>query len=398
MRPRDVDQLLIAPDITDLIRSQSRLAAFRTAAAPRPPHPFMTMRWYPRYIGRVPGTTWGGVVQYINLKQEGYTSGLLIRVSGVYDIAVGGSTLRGRAPYLAINKFQINPPGGANPWNINGWNTKMFNLYDRDWAPFVRGFQHMVRPTYTNGVTRNATTDEAFPNAANVAGQAYSLWFFIPFHRSASDLRGILPTGTDDQYQLAVYPGAVGDVFTTAANVANTTMLVDVWQVIHEPPIDGSLNLDQRWLYTTEEKRNPNGVPAVGDYEVIVPKRRSIITDILHTIVFNDAQDSADINTLTFSLDGYQVLNAFSRLAWDMIVAGKWGATPPLGVIHYPWDALKEIDGSLAQFDSYFALSMAEWLDTKDIATVSSLVNISGGIAGATNHIDTAVRRLNRVA
>ena len=398
---RDLMREVERDSMRDIIRGGfGRQIGFRTATAPsagakRPPHPFLSMRPYYKFAGRVPNTAWGGVEQFLQLKQEAFCGGLLIRVGGQYDIAVSG-TMNARAGYAAIAKFKINPPGGAQPWNIDGWNTKMFNLVDVDFDPFTRGIDiEGVTPTLINGVGRNTTTDELFPNAI-AAGQLYQLWYFIPFHRSAYDLRGLLPVGTDDPYQLGVTPGAIADVFVTPGNVTNATMTVDVWQLIYERPVAGSLKLDQRWLYVTEERVNPAGPLAVGEYEVIIPKRESIVTDFLTTVILNNALDSVDVSVLTLEIDGYFFHNAFDRRAWDRIVRGFLGKTPPLGVIYYPWDRMKSADGAIAQFDSYYALSMSEWIDTTDVSTLSHRFTITGGVAGV-SQARTAIRRLTRV-
>lgn len=405
MNDREIRELLAPPDtLRDLVRGaglRPHSAMFRSGVAParvRAPHPMLSMRWYWKYTGRVPNTSFGGVVQQIQLLQEGYTAGLLIRVSGVYDIAAGGSTLLWGSGYRAIDRFQINPPGGASPWDLPGWETKLFNMFDRDFAPFIRGIQtEGLRPTYLNGINRNTLVDEAFPNAAGVAAQAYSLWFFIPFHRSAYDLRGILPTGTDDVYTLRVFQGAIADVFATAANVSNATMLVDVYQLIYDPPAAGSLPLDQRWLYTVDWAQNPSGAVAVSDYSIKTPKKDAILQDIVHTLILNNALDSNDVNLVTFVVDGYFVYNRLDRVAFDRIMAGYLGLTPPLGVFYFPWDRLKDADGSLAQFDSYYGLSLAEWIDQAKITTTETRLNITGGVAG-TSAIRSAARRLTRVA
>lgn len=393
--------LLTAPSMRDVIGSR---AMFRSntapAAATRAPHPMLSMRWYWKQTGRIAGTVWGGVDQSINLKQEGFSAGLLVRVSGQYDIAAGGSTVAGGGlgPYAAIKQFQIIPPGGAAPWKAPGFETKMFNFFDKDFAPFIRGLDSEgVRPTFINGLTRNNLADELFPNAANTANQVYNLWYFIPFHRSSADLRGILPTGTDDVYAITVTPGALADVFGTPGNIANATMVIDVAQLIYDPPAAGSLPLDQRWLYTTDWMQDPKGVPSVTNYSIVTPKKNAILCDVVHTLILNGAGDSADVADVSLSIDGYFIYNGLPRIEFDRISAGYLGGNPPLGVFYFPWDRLKDADGSVAQFDNYYGLSIADWIDQSKVTTFETLLNITGGVAG-TSHVRSIARRLTRVA
>jgi hypothetical protein len=173
-------------------------------------------------------------------------------------------------------------------------------------------------------------------------------------------------------------------------------MQADVWQLVYEPPRPGSIDVDTGWIYTTEERVNPNGAPAVGEYQFTTAPH-DIIQDVFNTAVFNDALDSADVSLVTLQLDDQFYANRLDRRLWDVWQRAVVGRDLPRGVFYFPFDRLKDADGAIANFDPFFGLSIAEWLDTSDIANIYTNFNITGGIAGATNQIWQTVRRLTRI-
>lgn len=370
------------------------------ATAPRRlDHPYQHMRPKWRYAGRMPAALgFGSAAQYINLLPTGYTEGLLIRVSGQYDIAVGGSAVNVLAPYFIFKNIKIQPPGGQLPWNIDGWNTKMLNFTDRDFAPFITGADAgAVAPSYVNGVTRNGVSDEAFPNVANTANQKYNLFFFIPCHRSSYDRRGMLPTGRL-QFQLWLTPAALADLFATPANVTNQTMTVDVFQMVSEPPpnVAGIGPVDTGWIIVTDEYQDPFGAPAVGDnrFELV---NKGAYLDFLQTLILNGALDSADSDLFSLRLDSgatqsWDVDHIDTNL-WYFYQRGLQGRDTVKGVILIEYDRLIDADGSAGIMDPHFMLSMGEWLIVDDtINKVVPITHISGGVAG-TSHIRAVTRR-----
>lgn len=361
-------------------------------------HPMQHMRPHWRFVGTIAGTIWGGAAKSIRLLKTGYAGCLVIRFSGQYDVGVGGTTLSNvnGGPYFLAKNVRVQPPGGQRPWDGDGWNTKMLNFTDRDFAPFISGADAMtVNPAFMNGVARNAISDEAFPNTTNTANQLFQFWLVVPFHRSAYDLRGILPAERYD-IDLWVTPAAIADIFTTAAQITNATLVVDVFQQVFDaPPKDPSIgDVDTRWILAIEEFTNQFGAPAVGDNKVEVTSK-GIYLDILKTLILNSALDSADISQVGLRIgDNQWDTEKIDRKLWDFWVRGVIGRDMPKGVVLWDFDRFLDADGAAGLMNEHFMLGMGEWLVLDDaLPKVQAITNISGGVAGTSN-LKAITRRL----
>lgn len=361
-------------------------------------HPMQHMRPHWRFVGTIAGTAWGGAAKNIRLLKTGYAGCLVLRVSGQYDIAVGGSALSNNngGPYFTLKNVRVQPPGGQRPWDADAWNTKMLNFTDRDFAPFITGADAMtVNPSFMNGVARNAISDEAFPNVANTPNQLFQFWVVVPFHRSSYDLRGILPAERYD-IDLWVTPAALADIFATPANLANATLAVDVFQQVFDaPPQDPTIgDVDTRWILAVEEFVDQFGAPAVGDNKLEITSK-GIYLDFFLTCILNGALDSADISQVGLRIgDNQWDTEKIDRKLWDFLTRSIVGRDMPKGGVLWDFDRFVDADGAAGLMSEHFTLSMGEWLVLDDsLPKVQAITNISGGVAGV-SHLKAITRRL----
>ena len=351
-------------------------------------HPMQHMRPHWRFVGTINGTDFGSAAKSIRLLKTGYAGMLLLRVYGSNTIAVGGSTLLAKAPYFSLKDIHIQPPGGQRPHDADGWNTKMLNFKDRDFAPFITGAQAGNHtPTYVNGITRNAQSDESFPNVAGQAN-AFQLWYVTPFHRSAYDLRGILPAEKYD-IDLWVTPAAVADIFTTPANITAHSLSVDVFQQVFDPPpADPTVGaVDTNWIFAHEQFSNQFGAPAVGDNKVELTSK-GIYLDLIITLVLNALLDTTDVDQVGFRIgDNQWDTEKIDRKLWDFLQRNTTREDQPTGVIMWNFDRFVDVDGAAAKFNAHFELAMGEWfiLD-EDVPKAQFITHISGGVAGTTEY------------
>lgn len=352
--------------------------------------PQLFMRSMPRYIGQK-AFTFGGAAQQFDLLRIGYCEGIMLKVAVTYDVVTSG-TLNALAPWQIIKNVLLQPPGAQPIVNLNGWNLHQFNLQGKDFANDRAGaYSQWALPAFVNGETRGTAVDLAFSNTV-AAGQTALLWYFIPLHRSAFDLRGMLPLGNQTTTSIIITPASFADLFATGTT-ANVTFTIDAWQLVYTPPPARAdiAPVDSSFVITYEQTQQ---VLTAGDNVVAIDPHDTIL-GIVHTVVNNGAQNDTLVNALTLQLDESYVLNGLAAQAWNWIQRSRGAFSYPRGVYAYDFDHFADADGGAGALGLAGQPSLGDWIHTEQIATVKSIVNITS-ISG-TSTLYTAIKRLARV-
>ncbi len=349
---------------------------FATAAAA----PAMPARFYMRPY-RIPlGSqtfAYGGQSLTFDLRRQGYTVGLLVRISGTYTVATAPLVFHAFAPYNSVAKFLVTQPRSPlPPINLSGWPMHLWNLLGEDFAPHVRGFRFPAQGSLDANAYHAGRVDQ-FPVA--IGAQTGSLEWYIPFTLSADDIRGIVPTGNMSQVTLKITPAAIADLVTVAANLTLPAFTVEVTQFCLTPPsqsdniIGGGVDLSQAVAYD-EESLN---IATAGLQRVAIDPTYTIL-GILHGVAINDALDSNDVAMLNLMLNSSFAFEppGINMGVMDSILTGQYDVPLPQGVALYDQDLL----------------GMADWISTRDLTEIESQINVSLATAPAT--ILTSVRRL----
>lgn len=368
-------------------------------ALPFPPQLFqrMLIRELPQQT-----ITFGGTDVRFELEQVGFSPGLIVLVTAQYDVAAGGSALAARGPYAIISRFRVQPPGPQPIISTSGWAMHLHNLLEKSINPFTQGAVARVLPYGDlNDVPRNTFADPSWPRAAGVLNQIGQLWYFLPFTRSAYDPKGLLPLGNSTRTVLYVTPGATADVWATGANITSDSITVRVFQLIltSPPPRPDVSPVDLSWVITYEEQDQP--VSATGNNDVRIDPHDTLL-GVIHTFVNNNGLDSTDISDATLRFDQTFIHTATPRILVDALQQWKVGRAFPLGLVVYDFDELADADGSVPvvlRGDAAvpYALSIAPWVHTDQIATILSRVTIAAGATLTNARLFTAIRRLARV-
>jgi hypothetical protein len=223
---------------------------------------------------------------------------------------------------------------------------------------------------------------DVFPIA--IGAIVVHLWYVLPFHRSALDIRGILPLGNRTRTNLVMTPSPKAAVVTTAANLTSDTWSIDVFQAYYTPPPAGSgAAVDDAWAVTYDETNQP--IAALGMQQVaIVPD--DTILGIAHAVCMNNVMDSTDVSTLALQVNQswFTDPKGLQSDAFHFIQRRLQGQPLPVGIFMYDFDA----DADSGKLDS------RKWLHTQQVQKITSYINIPAGTLGTAPLIYTSVRRL----
>lgn len=351
---------------------------FAQGAQPPPPLPArFFMRPYRIPLGAQAFVLGGQSVKF-DLRRQGYTDGLLVHLSGTYTGANADLVPKAFAPYNAVAKFLITvPQSPLPPINAGGWTMHQWNLRNQDFAPFRKGNRFPAQGVLDANAYHASLVDQF---ALTVGAQTVHLWWYLPFHLSNDDIRGILPTGNLSQVSLLVTPAAVADLFTTPANFTVPVLTIDVTQVCLTPPPAGANiqggGVDVSQAVTYDEF--PQNIAAVGLQRVDITPNYTIL-GILHGIAINDLMTNmAQLSGINMRLNS-SYMNEPPGLApavVDALIAGAEGVPMPDGVLLYDQDIL----------------GMADWVHTQDLTEIESTFSTALATAPAT--ILTSTRRL----
>jgi len=349
------------------------------AAAPTlfPARFFMRPIWVD--LGAKAFTLGGPPVTY-QLRQQGYLDMLLVHLSGTYTVANANLVFGQLQPYNIVPNFLVQTPGSPlPPINAGGKTMHVWNLRNGDFAPMGKGFRFPAQGTL-DANAYHATLVDQF--AVAVGAQTFHLWWVLPFHLSAEDIRGTLPLGNSTVTNLVISAAAVADVVTVAANLTIPVLTVDVAQVYLTPPpmgapiIGGMVDTSIAVAYDETYQ----GVAAVGLNKVTVVPNYTLL-GILHDVALNGADDSTDVTNMTLRVNSSYFTDptGLPTAIVDFRQAMEQGLPLPVGIFLYDFDLL----------------GRAGWLHTDQVTEVESDITIAAAaVLGANPRIYTSVRRL----
>lgn len=352
--------------------------AIAQAPAPAARMPFQLFtRWIPEFLVNLP-LTLGGARQGTALDQVGYGDMVVLHVKGTYTVATATLVFLAGAPWNLLSQIVIQPPGLSAPIALSGFMVHMWNLVEKNFAPFVNGANS---PNFGLDVNAfDAAQVDVFPTT--VGAQSVHLWYVLPFHRSSMDVRGVLPLGNKSRTQLQLSVAAAADLVTTAANLTVPVITCDVFQAYYTaPPAGVGADPDPYWSLTYEETSQP--IVALGDQPVNIEPNDSII-GLIHYVILNGAGSSTDINSLTLRVNKSYYHQGLPFAFWSFVQRRRIGEPVPAGVVVYDFDRFVD-DG---------ALDVREWLHSQDVQTVQSTLNVPTGTLGTIPRIITSVKRL----
>ena len=327
-----------------------------------------------------------------DLRKVGYLDGLLVRLTGTLTGVTGSPDERPGFPYNIIRQFVLNVPGLAHPIQQSGYMMKMQNLLGYDFGMHGRGNDRTALAGALANAYHDAELDERY--AIAVAANDWDLWWYVPSHRNARDLRGIMPIGGEQDTTLEVHCGALADIFDTVANVSATALNVEVYQVFHTAPIAGAASPDTTWAVVLDEYSQ--SFSATGDQKIDIP-RDGIILNVIHAIWLDDdlypPAPEANIETLSLRVNRDKLLDAVPYVAWAKLQAMRGDFPLPAGVLAYDFD-YRQAD---IPFVNAAGEVQPEWLHSSSATEIESLIRVASGATLDAAKIVTSVKRLMRV-
>jgi hypothetical protein len=347
------------------------------AAAPArlPFQPFT--RWIPEFVANVPITIGGAKVTQL-LDNVGYGDMLVLRIKGTYTVATATLVLLAGAPWNIFSNINVQPPGLTPPVNLSGFMLHVWNLIEKNFAPFVDGVDLPAQGLDANAFDLGLI--DVFP--LPVGAQVINLWYVVPFHRSSMDYRGILPLGNKTRTLLTLSIGAAADLVTVPGNFTIPVFTVDVFQCYFTAaPAGIGADPDPYWAITYEELVQP--IAALGDQVINIEPNDSIL-GIVHYVILNGVGDSTDISTLTLRVNKSFYHQGLDGAFWHFVQRRRLGAPLPVGVIVYDEDRFVD-DGQL---------DMREWIHSQDVQSVQSTLRTPTGTLGTLPRVVTSIKRL----
>jgi hypothetical protein len=376
------------------------------------------------------------------LRKVGYLDGLLVRLTGTWTIGAATPDERPGFPHNIVSRFVLNIPGLAHPISQSGYLMKIQNLLAYDFGMHRRGWDPVgplgiarlldssggaandtlqdVPAAYAEADIANNFADLAAKVNALIDDRSYSwlanafaaaelddrapivlnaandvdLWWYVPAHRSARDLRGIMPIGGDQDTVLEVYCGALADIFDATAQVTANDLDVEVYQVFHTAPPPGVMAPDTSWAIVYDEYSQV--VAATGDNNVEIP-RDGVLLNVVHAVWLDDdlyptAPETA-ISSLSLRVNRDKLLDQVPYVAYAKLAAMRGDKPLPAGIIAYDFD-FRQAD--IPFYDAGHE-RQAEWLFSAGVTEIESRIAIASGTALDNATIKTSVKRLMRI-
>jgi hypothetical protein len=334
-------------------------------------------RWIPEFVANLAFTVGGPKVTQL-LDNVGYGDMLILHAKGTYTVATATLVQLAGAPWNLFSNINVQPPGLTPPVNLSGFMLHVWNLLEKNFAPFTGGEDFAAQGLDANAFDLGLI--DVFP--LTVGAQTMHLWFVVPFHRSSMDVRGIIPLGNKTRTLLTLSIAAAADLFTTPANFTIPVFTVDVFQAYYTAaPQGANADPDPYWAVTYEELVQP--IAALGDQVVNIEPNDSIL-GILHYVVLNGVGDSTDISALTLRVNKSFYHQGLDGAFWAFVQRRRVGAPLPVGVIAYDEDRFVD-DG---------VLDMREWIHSQDVQSVQSTIRTPTGTLGTNPRIVTSIKRL----
>jgi hypothetical protein len=330
------------------------------------------------------------------LKKVGFLDYLLVHLTGTVTVAVGSPAPKAGFPWNIVNRFKLDVPDTNDPFDVPGYETKIWNLVGHD-QTFIKTMMEdsvLERGTGTGGANayHDAKLVDLYPTA--VATNQWELWWSIPVRRNVRDLRGILPLGNESQVSLVVTPAALAEIFATTANVTGTALNLEVYQVWQTPPTQGQVaDPDTTFQVTHEQFTQP--IVATGDTTVDI-KRDGIILGIQHQIwpvdvTYPPAPEGSIVN-VSLLVNRDRRLDRVAFVAFAKLMQ-RYPQVLPAGTVLYDQDFLAH---DLPFIDAQGFERYADWIYTAGVTSLQSIINIAVGTTLTNAVLRTSVRRLLR--
>lgn len=351
------------------------------AAAPAPVSALNWMRRIPAYLGNF-AFVLGNPTINVPLLKRGYMEMLIVNLHGTATVATAALVFAQLAPWNIVSKFLMQPPSQLTPTNLGGEGLHFFNLLARDVAPFASSARNSPAGGSLDANAYEASILDVFPTA--VGAITISMWYVLPFHMSALDLRGIVPLGNDTQSTFSITPNTVANLVTTPADFTVPSLSVDVWQIYLTPPPAGvATDVEALAQFAVLYDENNQPITQVGQQKVTLVPNYTIL-DILHGIYLNGVPDSTDMSAFALQVNSSwftdaQGMSAAFETFWNRM---QRGLTVPPG--HFAYN-----------FDDAAPLSLRALVDTGQITELYSYMTVAAGATlGAGPQIYTWTRRL----
>ena len=374
----------------DRIDSIPRISGGADAPAVKVPAQRLTRTYWKKVPGSGAAFTIGGANVSFDLLQEGWCPGLLLRISGTITVATATLVDLPRGPFNIFSKALVQPPGAQPIVNCGGHALHVANQVGKDFTPDEKGYEDTAV-----GLDVNAGANDPINTFVHTvgAGGVVSLWYWIPFARSAYDWTGSLGLGNRSKTQLVLTPETLANLFTTPANLTVQALVANVYQAIIAPfPRDASVvPWDTTKVYTLEEQSQ---ALVIGDnYVNIDPKNR--IQRVWHEVWNTNARAEGEVTNIDVAFDGSYFLNNFDAVPWFRIAKARQGGRAPFpGTIMFDYDYLLDADGAASKLlGGAFEVSKGSWFNTERVAAVRHRIVKDATALANTPRIWTIIQR-----
>lgn len=327
--------------------------------------------------------TLGGAPARVDLDPHGYLELLVVHIEGAFTGANAALVFNALMPWNVVTEFDVLPPNSAvAPVRLGGQGLHVWNHLGKDFAPLVNGAQARDLTLGTlDANAYDATLADAFPTATGA--QVVHLWYVLPFHRSAADIRGIIPMGGADRTSLVMRFAAKAEVVTVAANLTSDAWSYEVFHVqLTPPPAGAPTQVDALWRVAYDEGSQP--IVATGE-QIVELDPNEIYLGILHGIVLNNALNSADVSRIKLRGNKSDLLDPAGVTGeLQTWLQRRQGNPLPVGFFIHNRDLF---EGSIHD--------MRRWLYTGHLETLESRITIaSGATLGSVARLWSWTRRL----
>ena len=333
----------------------------------------------------------GGVVD-IELERVGYADGLLIELRGTVTGATAALVYKGAGAYNALSRIVVDPPGQADLISVSGWGLKLAELAGRDIVTQRHGGDYGAAPA---GLQANsfaaAQLVDLLPGA--VGANTWRAFYFVPFHRNARDVRGVVGLGhRGERTRLRLFPSTIADLVTTPANFSAQDLDVRVSQVYFTAPPVTVGQPDTGWAVVIDEQKQ--NIAGVGTQRVDIDPE-GIVLGIYQTVILNDLPNSADVESVTLSLNRDKVVDAVPTAPYLWYANHGRFSQWPLGVVPFDMD-MHAADPAF--LDAQGHERGRGWLHSDGLDDLFTELKIaSGATLGTSARIETVVKRLVRI-
>lgn len=336
--------------------------------------------------------TLGGGVVDVELERVGYADGLLIELRGTVTGANATLVYKGAGAYNAISRIVVDPPGQADLISVSGWGLKLAELAGRDIVTQRHGGDYGAAPS---GLQANsfaaAQLVDLLPGA--VGANIWRAFYFVPFHRNSRDPRGLVGLGhRGERTRLRLYPSTIADLVTTPANLSAQSLEVRVSQLYYTAPPVGVAQPDATWAIVIEEQKQ--AIAGVGTQRVDIDPE-GIILGIYQTVILNDLPNTADVESVTLSLNRDKVVDAVPMAPYLWVANKGRFAQWPLGVVPFDLD-MHAADPAFLGADGHERGRGWLYSDTLD-DLFTELKIASGATLGSVAQVQTVVKRLVKI-